>query len=352
MKIFNGFSQIRGNIKNPIITWGVFDGVHSGHQELIHSVIQWAKRINTSSLVITFRNHPEKVLNAHKDPLFITSLTHRLMLLQELSVPEAPRPEKYSGSGRPASGVKADNCLVLNFTRRLSQLSADGFIQNLISLLNPTGVVVTDNISFGRNREGNIETLRKYNIPLKIIHPLKYGGKIISSSLIRSVIRSGNLKTARRLLGRRVSILGTVIHGEGRGKTLGFPTANLDPHNEILPPRGVYIAIARCLYPDEVSSLTTGDYLKALVNIGIRPTFHRDLSSHLPACRSLGAGGKDNIEVYLLGYDQRKCGALYGKDILVEIISRLRDEERFITPEALVKQIRQDIEKLRRIKLP
>ncbi|MFH0888136.1 MAG: riboflavin biosynthesis protein RibF [Planctomycetota bacterium] len=318
MKVFFNFEEVSKSVKSlaPIITWGVFDGVHRGHQTLIENVINWAKKIKSSSLVITFRNHPERVLNVHNNPLFITSLSHRIMLLKQLGI---------------------DNCLVLDFNKKLSQLSAKDFIEKVIRTIKPAGIVVTENILFGKNRLGNIHTLRnilaKHRIGLKIIKPLQYRKKIISSSLIRKEIRNGFLHDAQEILGRPVAILGTVVRGEGRGRILGFPTANLDPHHEILPPRGVYIAKARCL--DQSPTAFT---FKALVNIGIKPTFQKKLITN----------HKETIEVYLLNYNQGKYHYLYGKDILVDIISRLRDERKFSQPELLINQIKSDIRELKR----
>lgn len=310
MKVYNKFSGAK-SLKRPVLTWGVFDGVHRGHQALINPVIQWAKKLGSDSLVITFNNHPERVLNLHNDPLFITSLEHRLLLLEKLGV---------------------DATLVLNFTRKLSRLPAENFVNKMIKSLNPAGVVMTDNISFGRNRSGNIQTLKEIlgrnEIPLKIIKTLKYNKKTISSSLIRRAIKEGDLKTAKTMMGRPVAILGTVVHGDGRGKKLGFPTANLDPHHEILPKRGVYIARAYCL--NKCNKITRP--FKALVNVGVKPTFHRRLKYLL-----------DDIEVFLINYDIKKHGSLYGKNILVEIASYLRDERKFPSSQALISQLRKDL---------
>jgi len=310
-RVISGQGRAIKSLKRPVLTWGVFDGVHRGHQMLINSVLRWSKKIRSDSLVITFNNHPERVLNLHRDPLFITSLAHRLLLLEKLGV---------------------DAALVLNFTRKLSRLPAEDFVNKMIKSFNPAGVVMTDNISFGRNRAGNIRTLReilgRHKIPLKIIKTLKYKKRIISSSLIRQAIKEGDLKTAKAMLGRPVAILGTVVHGEGRGRKLGFPTANLDPHHEILPRRGVYIARAFCL--KGCDKLTRP--FKALVNVGVKPTFHPRLRHPM-----------EDIEVFLFNYDIRKHGSLYGKDILVEIISYLRAERRFPSPQALISQIHQDL---------
>ena len=316
MKVFNSFGSINQPLKSPILTWGVFDGVHRGHGRLINSVIRWAARIRSDALVITFDNHPARVLKLHHDPLFITSLAHRLLLLEKLGV---------------------DTALILKFTRKLSRLTAEDFVNQIIKELKPAGVVVTDNISFGRNRTGNIQTLRaildRHKIPLKIIKTLKYSGRTISSSLIRRSIKSGRLNDARKMLGRPVAILGTVVHGEGRGRKLGFPTANLDQHQKLLPFRGVYLARAFCLKGCHKFTRP----FKALVNIGVKPTFHRKFNG---CCQ-------ENIEVFIFNYDIKTQGSLYGKDSLVAISRYLRSEKKFATPDLLIEQIKNDIRQAR-----
>jgi riboflavin kinase / FMN adenylyltransferase len=318
MKVFFSFEEAGKSLKasSPIITWGVFDGVHRGHQILINNVIIWAKKIQTPSLIITFQGHPERVLNMRNDPLFITSLSHRLMLMEQLGI---------------------DNCLVLRFDKRLSRLPAKDFIAKVINIIKPTGIVVTNNILFGKERRGNVHLLRsiliKHNIGLKIIKPLRYHKKIISSSLIRKKIVGGSLYDAHKMIGRPVAILGTVVRGEGRGRNLGFPTANLDPHHEILPPHGVYLAKAQYFKGSQIIHRT----FKALVNIGVKPTFHQKPTSKQ----------KETIEVYLLSYNQKKYHSLYRKNILVEIISRLRDEKKFPNPDLLINQIKADVKQLK-----
>jgi riboflavin kinase/FMN adenylyltransferase len=313
MKILKGFGIAGKYLKTPVLTWGVFDGVHRGHQSLIKAGVRWAKKIGTSSLVITFDNHPDRVLHAQRKPLFIVSLAHRMLLLKQLRV---------------------DAILLLHFTRRVSLLSAGGFISRIIRDLKPAGIVVTDKVTFGRKRSGNIRTLRQalrqHSIPLRIIKPLKNKGRIISSSFIRRAIERGELGTAQKMLGRPVTILGTVVRGSGRGAKLGFPTANLNPHHEILPKRGVYSA--RVFRP----SCRNPDFsFKAAVNIGINPTFNKSAQCY-----------RENIEVFLLGYDAKKYGSLYGQDILVKLIRYLRPEKKFSSIEMLTSQIRKDIQQV------
>lgn len=289
--------------KSPVITWGIFDGVHRGHQALIRTLTRWARQLKRPSLVLTFNEHPRKVLLAHDQPLFITSLAHRLMLLKQLGV---------------------DYCLVLPFTKQFSRMPAQEFITDfLVRKINPSGIVLTAGTVFGNNRQGDVRMLKKLSsIPVKVVPPKLYQNRVVSSTLIRRAIQDNRLKEAGAMLGRKVSILGTVVKGDRRGRTLGFPTANLDPHHEILPPSGVYLACAR---------LTANGYHHALVNIGSRPTFHNAKNIV--------------IEVYLLNYH----GFLYGKDLEVTITRYLRPEKRFPSSDALIRQIKSDIACARRL---
>lgn len=308
MKILNTLSR-RLPIELPVITWGMFDGVHRGHQALIRALTRWAKRVNHPSLVITFNEHPRRILLPASQPLFITSLAHRLLLMERLGV---------------------DYCLVLPFTKEFSRISAEIFIRKFIrDRINPGGIVLTKNTSFGKGRKGNVDILRQLlKVPVKIMPPCYYKKQIISSTLVRQAIQENSLKEAAAMLGRPVSILGIVVHGDRRGRKLGFPTANLDPHHEILPPNGVYVGWIK---------LKGGKYYRALVNIGTRPTFHPSDNNVV-------------IEVYLLDYREKRAGELYDRDIEIEIIRFLRPEKRFASSTALVKQICLDIRRANKIK--
>lgn len=315
MKIMNSLRAAGRALKKPVLAWGVFDGVHRGHQSLINALAGWAGRTGAPSLVITFDGHPDRVIHPLSGPLFISSLGHRLRLLEKLRV---------------------DAVLVLKFDRRFSRIPAPEFISRIIRSLSPSGVIATANVYFGRGGRGDIgllsRTLGLSRIPLRVIKPLKYKGRIISSSRIRRSVRSGNLSGAQNMLGRSVSILGTVVRGAGRGRKLGFPTANLDPDHEILPKRGVYLARAACL-----SGRRPGHWLRALVNIGIKPTFKSDI-------RRPG----EDVEAFLLGYNAKKYGNLYGRKLLLEITRRLRPERKFRTPELLIRRIKADLAQISR----
>ncbi|MFH1226604.1 MAG: riboflavin biosynthesis protein RibF [Planctomycetota bacterium] len=297
VRLLNNLNEC-SRIKSPVIIWGVFDGVHLGHRAIINTLVSWARKIGRPSLVITFNEHPKRVLSASSEPLYITSIAHRLLLLEKLGI---------------------DFCLFLPFTPEFSRMPAEEFINKiLLGKIRPSGIVLARNTVFGRNKQGNIELLRRLapNIPLRVAPQKLYHNRVISSTLIRQAINANRIKDAQAMLGRKVSILGTVVRGDRRGRELGFPTANLNPHNEILPPAGVYIGRAK---------LPGGVSYKALINIGSRPTFYRAQNTV--------------IEAHLLNYH----GLLYGKEIEVDIIRYLRAEEKFPSPAALIRQINADI---------
>jgi len=301
VRLLNNLNKC-SRIKSPVITWGIFDGVHLGHRALIGALVARARKSKRPSLVITFDEHPKRVLSDSSEPLYITSIAHRLLLLEQLGV---------------------DYCLVLPFTREFSRMSAVGFINNIIlEKLRPSGIVLTRDTVFGHNQDGGLNLLRKMApvVPLWIVPPRFYKKHIISSTLIRRAIQKNRLADALAMLGRPVSILGTVVHGDRRGRTIGFPTANLDPHHEILPPNGVYAGR---------TGLTGKKDYRVLVNIGTRPTFHR--------------AGRVTIEVYILNYREPSKNSLYGIDIEVQILKFLRSERKFGSSRALVKQISRDI---------
>lgn len=311
MKILKNLNSLsRAHLKSPVLTWGIFDGVHRGHQTLIKEVVQLARQKRVDSLALTFQEHPKKVLRSHDGALFITSLEHRLLLLERL-------------------GVTA--CLVLPFDRRFSRLSPESFIRLVYEQIKPSVIVVTPGIIFGRDRSGNLPLLRTicnwYGIKVQTVNLLGN----ISSTRIRAAIQDGQLAKAGRMLGRPVSILGTVVRGSQRGRQIGFPTANLDPHHEILPPGGVYAGrvyfAPMTVGATKTECRTNGRIYRAVVNIGTRPTFEKSKSVI--------------IEVHLLGYHGHE--RLYGKNIEVEIVRRLRPEIRFATCAQLVAQIKKDI---------
>lgn len=297
MKVMHGINNLKKQGQPSVVCVGVFDGVHIGHRKIIKELVNQARLLKANSAVVTFQPHPAKVLKGTTAVAMLASLKHRLRLLEELGV---------------------ELCLIINFSKDIAGLSATEFIQRfLINKLNMEMLIVGEKFSFGRERMHSPARLKKIaeelEFKLRIVKPVRYHSRIISSSLIRHLIEKGGLKVAAELLGRPVSILGTVVRGKQRGRIVGFKTANIDPHHEAIPPSGVYAAYSR---------LGINIY-KSILNIGTRPTF----------------GEKEpTIEVHMFGINRK----LYGKDVEVCFKKRLRPERRFKNKDHLRKQILRD----------
>ncbi len=291
-------------IENPTsATIGNFDGVHVGHKKIIDSVKKEAQEKGLSSCVITFHPHPQKVLQNIDVPLLVP-IRERLKLLERLGV---------------------DYVASYTFTRELSQISAKDFITDtLVGKLNLKHLIVGPDFSFGRKREGNAELLRvmgeKLGFETRVLEPAVIDGKIVSSSAVRNFVREGDVREASQFLGYDFYIEGQVIEGERRGRQIGFPTLNLDTDWDILPRVGVYATRA---YIDEEKK-------ESITNVGYRPTF-----------------GSDGllVETHVFDFDRD----VYGKRVRVEFIERVRDEQKFDGPGALVDQIKKDVLKVKEI---
>jgi riboflavin kinase/FMN adenylyltransferase len=306
MEILSGLDSLPDpGLRSPIVTWGVFDGVHRGHRKVIEQALGWARAEGVSSAVVTFDRHPEEVLRSRKVPL-VTPLAERLRLIGALGV---------------------DFCVVLNFTLEFSKTTAEEFIRGIVAgRMGARGIVLGHDSRFGRDRTGDLDFLtrlgRDVGLDVRQSEPEMFQGRPVSSSLIREAIFAGNLKDATYLLGRPPSVIGTVVRGARRGTTLGFPTANLELHHAVRPPPGVYAA--------EVP--LEGRVFRAVVNIGTRPTFQKN--------------GAETIEVHLLDFPG---GDLYGRVAEVRFLARIRDEKKFDGPDALKRQITADIDVARHV---
>lgn len=285
--------------RNPVVTIGVFDGIHRGHRAVLARTREMAARRNGEVVVLTFDVHPRQVTTGRPPPL-ITSLAHRLLLL-----------------GR--EGV--DVTIVLQFDAALRETPAEAFVRDvLLGGIGAVGVVLGHDSHFGHERRGNAALLHAMlgplGIPVEDTEPVTLeDGTVVSSSAIRAAVASGDLEAASRLLGRPPALFGTVVRGDGRGRHLGFPTANLDMRHELRPGRGVYGGKATI----------DGVTWPAVINIGGRPTFAPEED-------------EDTVEVHVIGFD----GDLYGRDLEVTLFDKLRDEARFDGPEALRDQITRD----------
>ncbi len=297
MKTVYGFKNLKGKIEPSIVAVGVFDGVHTGHKKIITHLLKEAKADKLKPIVVTFDPHPAKVLQLRGGVSMLSSLRHRLKLLEGLGV---------------------ELCVVINFNRNFSTKDAESFFKNiLVKKLNMKKLVIGDKFSFGSEQLKSKTELKKVGDSLgfcvKVIKPKQYRGITISSSTIRHLIEAGKLNTASKLLDRPVSVLGTVIHGRKRGRIIGFKTANIDPHHEAIPPSGVYAVYSK------VGRVT----YKSVLNIGRRPTFNE----------------KDpSIEVHIFGINKN----LYNKDVEVSFLKKIRPEKRFKNEDTLRAQIIKD----------
>ena len=287
-----------------LLTIGVFDGVHLGHKHILSELVEQAKRNNLISGVITFKQHPQRLLEPHSSLPFLTNLPQKIKLLKD-------------------EGVEV--VITLSFTLELAQTGAYQFISLLQKYLSMRGLVLGPDFTLGRNQEGNADTLRTLsnciNFSLTVVPQIKINGEVVSSTAIRSALANGDIKKANVMLDRYFSLGGYVITGTGRGTDLGFPTANLDIEPErALPADGIYATWA---YIDN-------HRYQSVTNIGKRPTFGE---------------GEQTVEVYILEFQ----GNLYRHEIKIDIIERLRREEKFNTTEELKKQIEEDIKRARAI---
>ncbi len=305
MKIITDLSEISGLLKNPVVTIGNFDGVHIGHQALFHQVIEKAESMDGTSVVITFEPHPIRVIKSNKHFPLITLHEQKVELIS-------------------VTGV--DTLICIPFTREFAAISARTFVKEILcDQIGMKAIVVGQDYSFGRKREGDIFLLKEmaatHGFEVIISGWIELDGGRISSTEIRRLVTEGKLEEARKLLGRHYQVRGTVIRGRDRGgRLLGFPTANLTLYDELCPKGGVYA----------VTVEYNGTMYKGVANIGYSPTFDN---------------GEFSVEVHILDFDQN----IYDRVIRVNFIRRLRGEKKFPGPEALSAQISLDIEKAREI---
>jgi riboflavin kinase / FMN adenylyltransferase len=288
------------SIGDAVVAVGSFDGVHLGHQHVLSRVKELASARGARSAVVTFEPHPRCVLEPAGCPKSITTIEEKLGLLELLEI---------------------DDGIVLKFTPQVAQLSAAEFITALSASMDLKAVVCGPDFAFGHRRQGNPEWLRQHGIPVEVVEPFLLDGQELHSSAIRRLLGEGDIPAANRLLERDFVLRGTVEHGAEVGKGLGFPTANLAVQlNKLVPTQGIYAVRVRSPH---------GRHLGAL-NIGYRPTF---------------GGDRLTIEVYLLDFD----GDLYGSQLEVAFIARLRDEKKFDSAAELAEAIARDVAETRRL---
>jgi len=303
MQHFRSLDEI--NLQNSWLTVGVFDGVHRGHQEIIKVLTAGAQATSAPAVLLTFDPHPAKVIG-RGDIKLLTLPDERAELLEEMGV----------------------NVVITHpFDKDVANITALDFMKQLKSHLGLQHLVLGYDSVLGKNREGNVMRLteigQELDYAVEVVAALSDESGVISSTEIRKLISIGNVTEAARLLGRPYSLHGPVIHGEGRGKEINVPTANIGySHEKIIPANGIYACWA----------YLQGERFRAAINIGINPTFTPE--KQIP-----------NVEVHLLDFDRE----IYGQDVRLEFVARLRDELKFDSVDGLVEQIWKDVEETRKI---
>jgi riboflavin kinase/FMN adenylyltransferase len=304
MRLIADLTFTREDFTAPVVTIGSYDGLHLGHQAIIKRVIELAREAKGEAVVLTFEPHPVKFLHPELHIPLITPYRKKMLLLAQFGV---------------------DVTINLPFSENIARMSAEEFIREIVQRrIAPCQVVVGFNFTFGKGRTGSPEELKKIGERLgfgvEIIPPFQVAGEVVSSTRIRDLIVRGDIKEANRMLGSNFFMLGKVIHGHARGKGLGFPTANLEITQDLYPKDGVYAATVMV---DE----RTYD---GVLNIGTNPTFGDEQLA---------------VEVFLFDYQ----GDLYGKELQVALVDKLRDEQTFPSADALVRQMKQDIHRAKEI---
>lgn len=306
MKIIKYSKNIILPKRNRYIALGVFDGVHLGHQKLIKSTVNKAKKNNGVSIVITFNPHPDKIIIPENNVFLLSTLEEKINLIKDLN---------------------ADIFLIIKFTKMISRMLPKDFIRNiLVDSLKVKELFVGFNYKFGFQGKGNVDCLKEYgkmyNFKTNILKPEIINKTIISSTKIKEYINLGDIEKAKRLLGHNIIISGRVIPGKGRGKELlNFATANIEtPLEKIIPANGVYL----------VEITISNQKYHGLINIGVRPTFKEI---------------KRTIEAYIINFNHN----IYNKRITINILKKIRNERFFSNTELLKKQIEKDISIARKI---
>jgi len=307
MRVFHSTSEAAGALKGAALALGNFDGVHLGHQALFVEA-----RRHGPAWAFTFDPHPGKVLQPDLAPKLITLLPRKLELLAR---------------------AELEGAVVQPFSAEYAHTSPEEFEAQLLDGLGVRHLVIGTDFTYGQARRGTQATLEaaagQRGASVHVVQPVTVDGVVASSSKIREYILEGRVAAARRLLGRSFDLDGTVIPGQGRGRGIGFPTANVDTQNELRPGPGVYAVRARLL--DEVAGGSARlPWWNGAANIGVKPTF---------------GGHEVTIEAHLLEFQ----GDLYGKSLRVQFLERLRAEQRFASPTELSGQIKRDVEAARAV---
>lgn len=301
-ELIRGLHNLTAAHEGAVITIGNFDGVHQGHQALLTKVKERSKELGVSSLVITFEPQPMEFFLKEKSAARLTRLREKFSLLKEFNI---------------------DKVFVIHFNKQFADFSAKSFVQLLSKQLKVKEVIVGDDFQFGKGREGNVNQLRdaghQLGFSVMTIPDRLFDEERVSSTRVRLALQAGNLALAEKLLGRPYSMKGRVVHGDQRGRVLGYPTANIDLHRNVTPIMGIFIVRVHGI----------GDRaLPGVASIGVRPTI---------------GDSKTLLEVHIFNFNQ----TIYGRQVCVEFLKKLRDEERFNTLDLLKDQIAKDAEAAR-----
>ncbi len=303
MRLFHGTDNAK--IARPtVLTLGVFDGLHLGHQLIMKTIVERARATDAVPTVITFDPHPRALLHPDSAPPLLQTFDQKVEALGVLGI---------------------EQTIVIHFDQNFAQIRAEDFLRSVIAdRLHAKEVYLGCGFAFGHAREGNIDLLRAVSQSLGFfadeVPELRLRGRRVSSSRIRELLQHGQVNLARRMLGRPYGVEGRVVRGAERGAKLGFPTANLHPQNRVIPRNGVYVTAA----------LIDGQWRRSVTNIGTRPTF--------------GSDNESSVETFVMNWS----GDLYGDVVRVRFLHRLREEKKFSSIDELKSQIDRDVARAHR----
>jgi len=301
MRIIKDLTEIQRDEKS-VITLGTFDGLHLGHQQIVDTVIQKSQQSGGRSFLLTFDPHPRKVIPGRNDVKILSTLDEKVIILNQLGL---------------------ENLFVINFTEEFSRQTSEEFVKKyLVDGIGLKEVVIGYDHHFGKGRDGNFHILQelgnKFSFAVTLIPEYSLDGETISSTKIRNSLLTGDVVKAGKMLGRNYSFKGKIVRGDGRGRKLGFPTANLSVENEdkLIPAKGIYAS--ECIVENEKHF--------GLLSLGSRPTFHKD--------------GDVIPEFYIFDFDRD----IYDKIMQVNLVEKIRDEEKFNSVDELIIQMKKDEE--------